>query len=465
MFSSVRLLVLSLSVSALSLSGCVSNTAFEKSTNSLAQTDSTSGSVIAGATPTPGATDGAGFPIDQDPKAPGHRAPGSSGGPIPIDGKDGIGNGSGGGTLPIGGNGGGKDGSTGGSPNPSPSGTPKPVATSTPSPTSSPTPTNPQIVTDSILVPALDETKVDMVLVVDNSGSMADKQAILARNFAAFIEQFQSKDLDFRIAVISTDVTAPGTYWTKNDYASYASASRGNFLSRTAGEKWLTKNSSSLDSKFRSNVQLGTKGSGSEQGLNSLMYALDDSHLAASSGFNDGFLRPDSLLSVIVVSDEDEDIVNSDNQSPEVRIERVASRLAQLRPSTSKGFRFDFVVDLDAQPVARSYPLPSNITNSYPNVYLKAAAKFGAKTYNVHGNFADDLANIGADIASQAESQHKLSKLPVVSTIVVKIDGELITADASNGFVYHADKNSIELMGSALRTSPGKTVTISYTVR
>lgn len=46
---------------------------------------------------------------------------------------------------------------------------------------------------------------VDVLLVVDNSGSMIEEQEKLASNFEAFISHFAAVDVDFRIGVVTTD--------------------------------------------------------------------------------------------------------------------------------------------------------------------------------------------------------------------------------------------------------------------
>lgn len=46
---------------------------------------------------------------------------------------------------------------------------------------------------------------VDILIVVDNSGSMAEEQDKLASNFDAFIENFSGIDVDWQIAVVTTD--------------------------------------------------------------------------------------------------------------------------------------------------------------------------------------------------------------------------------------------------------------------
>src|SRR5688500_10837964 len=49
-------------------------------------------------------------------------------------------------------------------------------------------------------------SKVDVLWVIDNSGSMAEEQENLARNFQSFIELFTRGAVDYRIAVTTTDV-------------------------------------------------------------------------------------------------------------------------------------------------------------------------------------------------------------------------------------------------------------------
>lgn len=49
-------------------------------------------------------------------------------------------------------------------------------------------------------------TKLDMLWVVDNSGSMCQEQATLRNNFELFIEELDNTNLDFHIAVTTTDM-------------------------------------------------------------------------------------------------------------------------------------------------------------------------------------------------------------------------------------------------------------------
>ncbi len=47
--------------------------------------------------------------------------------------------------------------------------------------------------------------EVDVLFVIDNSGSMAEEQALLAANFEAFIDELDAVDANYRIGIITTD--------------------------------------------------------------------------------------------------------------------------------------------------------------------------------------------------------------------------------------------------------------------
>jgi hypothetical protein len=51
--------------------------------------------------------------------------------------------------------------------------------------------------------------KVDVLLVLDNSGSMGEEQANLAANFGPFIDRLEAAGADYRIGITTTDVGGP----------------------------------------------------------------------------------------------------------------------------------------------------------------------------------------------------------------------------------------------------------------
>lgn len=353
-------------------------------------------------------------------------------------------------------------------PSPTPTVVPSPTPTvvvPSPTPTSNPSPTPTlKVQVDEFNAPEAQQSKVDMLFCVDNSGSMADKQKVLANSVDTFIGQFVARGIDFHIAVVSTDVTSTASnYWTTR-LPDYVQPNRGRLLSRSS-DRYLASSSKNVVAQFKANAKVGTSGSGVEQCFGSMLYALNDSNIGRG-GFNEHFVREDALLSMIVVSDEDE-AVGSDSafsgETVDGLIKRMKDRIAEVKGKNSRGYSFDFVVNTTAKkpitPVV--YPLNSG-AHYYPNFYFAAAEAFVGKTYDVLKNFGADLAKIGGDIINQAEREYKLSSKAVEGSIVVKLDNDVIAADSKNGYTFHADRNTIELVGDAFNASPGAKVSISY---
>jgi hypothetical protein len=132
---------------------------------------------------------------------------------------------------------------------------------------------------------------VDILLVVDNSGSMIDEQIKLAANFDSFIEQFLEAEVDYQIGVVTTDMSDP----TQSG--------------RLMGETKLISSDMGVDlarETFQDNVRVCATGSGFERGLAAAEAALSEDFLAAG-GPNEGLMRDDAALSIVFVSDEDDD--------------------------------------------------------------------------------------------------------------------------------------------------------------
>lgn len=125
---------------------------------------------------------------------------------------------------------------------------------------------------------------VDMLFVVDSSGSMGEEQAALADGFDAFIESFLALEYDFHLAV------------TDMDYQRTAGAFFGD-------PAILTPDTPNLVEQFRENALVGIFGSGSEKGLEAARQALSP---AKREGVNAGFFREEALLAVIFLTDEDD---------------------------------------------------------------------------------------------------------------------------------------------------------------
>ncbi|MFH1469148.1 MAG: hypothetical protein ABIO70_32470 [Pseudomonadota bacterium] len=124
---------------------------------------------------------------------------------------------------------------------------------------------------------------VDILMIIDNSGSMEPYQQQLGTNFSQFLTYFIEADVDYQIATVTTDVMIDS-----------AGEIRGQVISPE------TENAEQV---FSNIVNVGTTGSGYEMGLESAYEALTPPNVV---GPNLGFLREEASLSLIFVSDEED---------------------------------------------------------------------------------------------------------------------------------------------------------------
>ena len=184
-----------------------------------------------------------------------------------------------------------------------------------------------------------DKTKLDFLFVVDSSSSMCQEQDNLGRNFSAFAALFDDlgEAADYRIAVTSMDMANAGQRGrlqaspakaepqpTCNfDIPNTADCPADLPLILRSGRAGNIADSADLERKFRCMATLGTRGNGFEMGLESMRSALSCrgpnaalfGECCAADGEYDptcapaiepDFLRPDAMLVVVFISDEDD---------------------------------------------------------------------------------------------------------------------------------------------------------------
>lgn len=209
---------------------------------------------------------------------------------------------------------------------------------------------------DAFVADAEVNPNIDLLFVIDNSGSMQRDQQVLADSFNNFITNFTNKNLQYRIGVITTDTCNLNTsdcgnsHWsvtktnpsypsvtTQYKYGGIFNNGIGSLLTRydvdgvfyptgqsvvspDAPLKWLSWDMSAdpatakqltID-RFKNNAKIGITGSGSEAPLSSVAAAIDrDAFYNGTSNqtdvsYNDGFFRAGAFTAIIIVTDEDE---------------------------------------------------------------------------------------------------------------------------------------------------------------
>lgn len=138
------------------------------------------------------------------------------------------------------------------------------------------------VTTETFQQPA--QPMTDILFTIDNSCSMSEEQSQLAMNFASFISYATTANVDYRIAVTTTDDFAP--------------EGQGRFV---AGSPLIIdRGRPNAASLFQSRVQVGVSGSGYERPLSTTLKALTAPLIG---GLNSGLLRDDANLAIIIVTD------------------------------------------------------------------------------------------------------------------------------------------------------------------
>lgn len=149
--------------------------------------------------------------------------------------------------------------------------------------------------------------KIDFVFVIDNSQSMEDEQANLIANFPDFIEGIQGTldDVnDYHVGVVTSDgygynapgCTALGGLVTQTGGGSSSNATCGPYAE---GHNFMTEQDD-LGTTFSCAAQVGVGGWPLEVPMDALAATLD----GGPGSCNDGFLRSDALLVVVLITDE-----------------------------------------------------------------------------------------------------------------------------------------------------------------
>jgi hypothetical protein len=157
--------------------------------------------------------------------------------------------------------------------------------------------------------------KVDYLFVIDNSASMLTYQRQLVESFGVFIdgvEQTQASLESVHLGIVTTD-----TYSGNVDNPDTSCLALGGLITKTHGHNssemqcgpyaeghgYMTERDD-LETTFPCAAQVGTTGNNEERPLEALTSAVVD--LDQPGLCNDGFIRDDALLVVVMVSDEDD---------------------------------------------------------------------------------------------------------------------------------------------------------------
>jgi hypothetical protein len=308
---------------------------------------------------------------------------------------------------------------------------------------------------------------IDILVVVDNSGSMEKEQQSLGIGFNNFIAGLNG--LDWQIGVTTTDVKDSGRFIGPADDARLTPYSTSYILKPT------TPNVANL---FANTVQRTTSagvylsGSGTERGIASTNLTIagkDNPDIAQ------GFFRQNSNLAVVILSDEDEASCGNDPTRADCKGQFVAFDDLDypqiLINNFSKAFNGTKSLLVNAILVKPNDTTCFNLQNDpngaygdggkYGLVYSQlvgmTAGVMGSICDNGAGGFANDLVNISTSISNQVNPQTITLNFVPASTPKVTFD------PATTSITYNWVPNTQQITFSNYPENTTITVTYDHT--
>jgi hypothetical protein len=247
---------------------------------------------------------------------------------------------------------------------------------------------------------------VDILFVIDNSGSMSSNQTNLQNNFDTFMNAFNSAGVSYQVALITTD--------------------SADFVGDV-----ITNSTIDPVAEFNNQVDsIGTRGSSHEKGL---WYAYESTTTGdASPGSSTGFQRSDARLVVVYVSDERDwsHYAYGSGGSTTMVFSDYSASLLSLKSSPA------LVV---AHAIGGDYPsgCSTNGGAQFSEGYYEVVNDLGGTFMSIcAADWSTTMDTLARD--SLAQVAFALSNTPIEDTITVSVDGVL-----SSDWIYDSSANSV----------------------
>lgn len=343
--------------------------------------------------------------------------------------------------------------------------------------------------------------EVDLVFVINNSPSMAAHQSRIAANLSRFRQLFDARDLDYRIAVLTTDfvdaepgVAADEQRFFKEVRSTQIDAAGNPVLDNRGRPKSTTKRVASNGTLvtlpvmpqpwvtrqtpagvFAELVKVGTNGDSNRTAFTSVY-----NFVAGYYNHQHAFLRPEATTIVVFFMDEEE------------------TRMATWKPQPGGPPKAEWVEngklpELLSQYNARN-PNKRQTLDSYINYWVlrpfiiakgnkrgklemdavvtpknvshrRAAELTGGTVLNIESDFSGTLAALGdriADTVAVALEPVDAGATFYKKSLRVLVDGEEVNADPQDGYVYDELTHSIRFQGAAKKKAFLAKIDITY---
>jgi hypothetical protein len=264
---------------------------------------------------------------------------------------------------------------------------------------------------------------VDILIVMDNSGSMEYEQANMSTKMLPLLSSLNNAS--WKIGVVTTD--------------------KADSCMRSV----ITKGEADAETKFKTAMKAGHTGSGTERGLYQAVKGLSCPGMS--------WLRTNSSLAVLIVSDEDNCSNNNCGSSTEDNAQESPSYLlnyisSDLGRELGKKAR---VYGLIWHPSQTQAQCPTGLVRG--TTYASAISTSGGKWGSIcASDYSATLNSISQDIAVTLESQFVLSYAPNAGSVQVKVTPSGGTETAWTGFTVTGNVltfTNIPPQGSKIKVS------------
>ena len=284
--------------------------------------------------------------------------------------------------------------------------------------------------------------KLDILFVIDDSGSMTSHQQNLLKNVDALVKAARSSGLDLQAGVISSSMepswgaSAPGV------------AFKGELEGVT--KKFASTDDGDFESVLAANLKtaMHTMGDAIETPFAAILAATSEPML---SGPNKGFFRDDAALAIFILTDADD----QSSMSPEDFVKSIRAFKAGAPVTLHAGY----IPVGDATCDRSGEPEPLRL-----EAVLDA---FGTKasSLNLCESFESKLNTIGESYVKVGVSEVVLPLEPQLSTVkAIFGKTELVPGDLRYGWVYDAKKKAL-VFGEKINwfsEAPGTPLQIEY---
>ena len=271
--------------------------------------------------------------------------------------------------------------------------------------------------------------KIDILFIVDDSGSMGSHQAHFSANSNLFIQEIlKSSFIDYHIGVTTSSTT---------EESSFGSKAPDGQLMNYRGVNYVSNATKYADEYLAQLLKVGTGGAATEVFINIPSFTFSDLSI---NGQNKGFYREDAQLAIFVITDA----VDQSDMSAQQAI--------------------DFLIDLKGGDARKIHYAGAIIDEEYDDTFgtntcrhdnpskkdafkMKEIISFFQQRGSLFElclkNYGESMAKVAQDIV-KAVSTIYLDKLPDIRTINVKLGGKDLPRGAQ-GWSYDDEENAIKL--------------------